>query len=110
MLEIMHRLTAQIENFIFIDININLVIKITKNNIHSAFKYFKLTDSSRHFSSFILKILINDRQAAHTSTLITPGMLPCLQANDIASVRRTSQSDLFKNKISKLCYAVRDPY
>ena len=83
---------------------------MTKNNIRSAFKYFKLTDSSRHFSSFILKIIINDRQTTRASTLITPGILMCLQINDIAVVRITIQSDLFKHKISKLFYAVRYSY
>ena len=49
-----------------LDINLNTIPKLTQNNASAALEYLKLTDSSRHFSSSILKIFIEDRRNAHT--------------------------------------------
>ena len=48
-----------------IDINLNAVPRLTQNNNHATLEYLKLTGSSRHFYSSILKILIEDRRTAH---------------------------------------------
>lgn len=49
-----------------LNINLNTIPKLTQNNASAALEYLKLTDSSRHFSSSILKFFIEDRRTAHT--------------------------------------------
>ena len=48
------------------DINLSALPKLAHNSGQTALDYLKLTDSSRHFSSSILKILIEDRRT-HSS-------------------------------------------
>ena len=44
-----------------LDINLNAMPKLVQNNANTALEYLKLTDSSRSFSSSILKILTQSR-------------------------------------------------
>ena len=44
-----------------LDINLHAMPKLVQNNANTALDYLKFTDSSCNFSSFILKILIEDR-------------------------------------------------
>ena len=38
---------------------------MTQNDIQATLRYLKLTDSSRHFPSSIIKFLIEDHQTAN---------------------------------------------
>ena len=60
-----------------IDINFSALPKRAHNSGQAALDYLKLTDSSRHFSSSILKILIEDRRTAHAERIIITVILLC---------------------------------
>ena len=53
-----------------LDINLNALPKLTQNNGQAALYYLKLTDSFRHFSSSIFRILIGDRRIVHINLLL----------------------------------------
>ena len=71
--------------------------------------YLKLTDSSRHFSSSILKILIEDRRTAHAEHINNNCNVIFLEPDDIVMARTAIQRDKQKEKVAKLCYAVKGP-
>ena len=52
-----------------LDINFNTVPKMIENNAEAVLGYLNITNSYRHFSSSILKILIEDRQITHTERI-----------------------------------------
>ena len=72
--------------------------------------YFKLTDSSRHLSSSILKILIEDRRTAHAERINNNRNVVVLEPGGIVMARTVIQSNKRKEKVAKLCYAVQGPY
>ena len=76
----------------------------------AALDYLKLTDSSRHFSSSILKILIEDRRTAHAERINNNRNVIILEHGDVVMARTAIQSNKQKKKVAKLCYAVRGPY
>ena len=49
--------------------SLNTLSKLTQKNNQAALDYFKLTDSSHHFSTSILKFLIEDRRTAHAERI-----------------------------------------
>ena len=93
-----------------LDINFNAVPKLIQNNAHTTLDYFNFTNSRRHFSSSILKILIEDRWTSHTERINNNKILVILKTGDIVMARTTIQSDLAKTKIVKLSSSVRGPY
>ena len=48
-----------------LNISLNALPKLTQNNGQAALNYLRLTDFSRHLSTSILKILIEDHRTAH---------------------------------------------
>ena len=93
-----------------LDINLNAMPKLVQNNANAALEYLKLTDSSRSFSSSILKILIEDPRISHTERINNFRNLVVLHAGDIVMARTAIQSDLSKHKAAKLSYSVRGPF
>ena len=83
---------------------------MTHNNGQVALDYLNLTDSSRHFSSSIFKMLMKDRHTAHTERINNNCNFVVSEPGDIIMVRTTIQSNLQKEKVAKLYYTVRVPY
>ena len=81
-----------------------------QNNAQAILDYINFTNSHRHFSFSILKILTEDRWTAHAERINNTKNLVILKAGDIVKVRTAIQSDLFNNKVAKLSYSVRGPY
>ena len=92
-----------------IDINISALSKLAYNSDQAALDCFKLTDSSRHFSSLTLKILIEDRRTAHAERINNNRNIFVLEPCDIFMARTAIQSNKKKKNVAKLCYAVRGP-
>ena len=88
----------------------NAAPKLIQNNAQAVLDYLKLTDTNRHFSFSILKILIEDRRTAHAKRINNSRNLVVLQDGDIIMARTAIQSNLAKNKVAKLSYSVRSPY
>ena len=57
-----------------------------------------------------MKILIEDRRAAHVERVKSNKNIAELVVGDIVMTRTTIQSDVSKNKVAKLSYQVRGPY
>ena len=93
-----------------LDINLNAMPKLFQNNTNTTIEYIKLTESSRSFSSSILKILIEDRRIAHAERINNYRNLVVLHAGDIVMARTAIQSDIFKHKVTMLSYSVRSPF
>ena len=93
-----------------IDINLSELPKLAHNSGQAVLDYLKLTDSSRHFSSSILKILIEDRRTAHTECINNNRSVVVLEPSDIAIARTAIQSNTQKGKVGQLCYAARGSY
>ena len=89
------------------DINLNAMPKLVQNNANAALDYIKLIDSSRNFSSSILKILIEDRRISHAKLINISINLVVLHVGDIVMTRTDIQSNLYKHKVAKLSYSVR---
>ena len=85
-----------------LDINLNAMLKLVQNNANSALEYLKLTDSSRSFSSSILKMLIEYRRIVHYERINNSINLVVLYAEDIVMDRTAIQSDISKRKFAKL--------
>ena len=81
-----------------------------QNNDQAALYYLKFTDSSRHFSSIILNIIIEDHRTPHAERINNTRNLVVLKPGDIVMGRTFIQSDKKKEKVAKLSYAVRGPY
>ena len=87
-----------------------MVIRLNQNNVHAALKYHNVSNYSCHFSSSIVKILIENRRTGHTERINNSRNLVLFYASDIVMARITIQSDFFKNKVAKSSYSVRGPY
>ena len=70
-----------------IDINLSALPKLTHNNGQVVLEYLKLTDSSCHFPSFILKLLIEDRRTTHAKRINNNRNLVVLAPGDIVMAR-----------------------
>ena len=88
------------------NINLDALSKMTQNNTQTILGYLKFTNSSRHYLSFILKVLIEYRRTAHTEYINNTSNHVALKPG---AVWTTIQSDISKNKVNKLYYAVRNP-
>ena len=75
----------------------------------ATLEYLNFIDSSRHFSSSILKIFIEDRRTVHADRINNNRIIGVLQTGNIVMVRTVIHSDISKNKVSNLSYAVRGP-
>ena len=93
-----------------LDINLNAILKLVQNNANAVLGYLKLTDSSRSFSSSILKIIIEDRRISYDERINNSTNLVVLHAGDIVMARTAVQCDLSKHKVAKLNYSVRGPF
>ena len=70
-----------------IDINFSALPKLAHNSSQSALDFIKLTDSSHHFFSSILKLLIEDRRTAHVERIINYHNIVVLEPGDIVMAR-----------------------
>lgn len=62
-----------------ININLHDIPQMVQNNAQVTFEYLRLTDSSCHFSSSILKVLIKDRRTAHAECINNTRILVVLK-------------------------------
>ena len=76
-----------------IDININDVPKLAYNNGQATLDYLNLAASSRHFSSSILKMLIEDNRTAHAEHINNNRNIVVLEPDDIVMARTAIQSN-----------------
>ena len=90
-----------------IDINLSALPKLAHNSVPVTLDYLKLTDSSRHLSSSILKILIEYRRTAHVERINNNRNVVVLKPGDIVMACTATRSNKQKGKVSKLYYAVR---
>ena len=90
-----------------LNININVAPTLIQNNAQAVLDYLKITDFNRHFSSSILKILIEDLRTLHAERINIYYNLVVVQAGDIVMA---IQSNLSKHKVVKVSYSARDPY
>ena len=60
---------------------------MTQNNSQVTLDHHKLTESSRHFSSAILKNLNEDRRTVHTERINNKKDLVVLKSNDVVMDR-----------------------
>ena len=93
-----------------IDIHLSDLLKLTHNNGQTVLDYLKFTNSSRHFSSSILKLAIEDRRTVHTERINNTRNLVFLASGDIVMDRTVIQSNKQKEKVANLCYAIRGSY
>ena len=70
-----------------LDINLSALPKFDHNSGQSDLDYLKLTDSSCHISSSILKILIEDRLIAHAERINNNRNVLFLESGDIVMAR-----------------------
>ena len=73
------------------EIYLNAVPKLTRNNAHATLDYLNLTNSYRHLSSSILKILIEDRRTTHAKRSNNSQNLVTLNTSDIVMARLSIQ-------------------
>ena len=78
------------------------LLQLTKNNAQAVINYLHLTESNRHFSSALLKILIEDLRRDNTERINNNRNIVLLVSGDIFMVRTIIQSDASKNKFAKL--------
>ena len=93
-----------------IDINLSALPQLTQNNSQLTIDYLRFTDSNRRLSSFIWKILIEDRRTIHAERVNNNKNIVVLIVGDIVMARTTVQSDTSTNKVAKLSYQVRGPF
>jgi len=93
-----------------IDINLNTFPEMIRNNGQAVLYYLKCIDSSRHFSSVILKMRIEDCPTAHTKRINNTRNLIALKLGDIVMDRISIQSNKRREKVAKLVYTVRGLY
>ena len=70
-----------------IDINFSALPKLAHNSSQSALDLSKLIDYSHHFSSSILKFLIEDRRTAHAERINNNRNIVVLEPGDIVMAR-----------------------
>ena len=66
---------------------------MTQNNAQTTLGYLKLTDSSRHFPSYILKKNIEDRRIIHAERINDMLNLVILKSSDTVMNRTVVQID-----------------
>ena len=93
-----------------IDISSVTLPQLTTNQADSVVNYLRLTDSSKHFASEILKILIEDRCTVHRERINNQRNIVSFDVGDVVMARREVQSNKSTNKVGKLCYQVRGPF
>ena len=86
------------------------MLRLTQNNSQATLDYLKLTASSRHFSTSILKNLSENRRTAHAERINNNRNIIILKPVDIVMAKTAIQNDIKTEKVAKLCYAVRSPY
>ena len=59
------------------------------NNTKSIVSYLRFTDSNRHFATFILKILIEDRRTTYTERINNSRNIVTMHPVDIVMIRTT---------------------
>ena len=93
-----------------LDISLNALPKLTKNNGQAVLDHLKLTNSARHFSVSIFKIIIEDRRTSHAERIDNNRNLVILKPGNTVIARIVIQSDKKKEKVDTLCYVVKGPY
>ena len=76
-----------------ININFSALPKLAYTSSQAALDYSKLTDSSRHFSSSILNIIIEDRRTVNTKRINNNHNIIVLEPSDIVMTRTDIQSN-----------------
>ena len=93
--------------------NIRLILGFYKQSLTFTLGNFgtgRFEVSSRHFTSSILKVLIEDRRVAHAERINNNHNVVVLEPDDIVMAHTAFQSNKQKEKVAKLCYAVRGSY
>ena len=80
------------------------------NNSYSVVSYLRLTYSNHHFTSAIMKILVEDRKATHAERIKNSRNIVTMHPGDIFIARTTIKSDKATDKVAKLCYTVQGFY
>ena len=88
-----------------LDISLNTLSKLMHNEGQAALDYLKLTESSRHFSTSIMKIFIEDRRTVHAEHIYNNRNLVILNTGDIVMARTAIQSG--GKKINFLSYVMQ---
>ena len=83
---------------------------LVSTNADSVVSYLRLTDSNRHFTSAILKILVEYRQTSHAERVNNNRNIVTMHPGDISMARTAIQSNKTTNKVAKLCYVVCGPF
>ena len=108
---ILRRIVAIGREFRFsIDIDLSALPKLTQNNVQSAVEFLRLTNSNRRFSSYLLKMLIEDRREFHAERVNNNKNIVELVVGDIVVVGTALQSDSSTNKVAILSYQVRGSF
>ena len=84
--------------------------QLTVNQTDSIFKYLRLTDSLKKFSTEILKILIKDRRVVHRERINDHRNIVSFVARDIVMARWEVQNYKSLAKVGKICYQVRGSF
>ena len=93
-----------------IDISSTSLPPLISNQTDSVVKYLRLTDSSNHFATEILKIFIEDRRTVHHERINNHQNIVSFVVGDIVMARREVQNNMSINNVGKLCYQVRGPF
>ena len=93
-----------------LDVDISTLPELVTNNADSVISYLRLTDTTRHFATTILKILIEDRRDTHADHINHSRNIVLMQPGDLVMAQTAVQSDKSKAKVAKLSYAVRGPF
>ena len=93
-----------------IDISSDYLLPLTSNQAYSVVKYLRLTDSSKHFTTEILKILIEGRRTVHRERINNSRKIVSFFAGNVTMARKEVQSNKSTNKVGKLCYQIRGPF
>ena len=83
-----------------IDINLNALPEMIRNNGKAVLDCLKFTTSSLHLSSAILKILIEDSHTTHAKRIKNTRNLIVLKPSDIVMARTAIQSNKKKEKVA----------
>ena len=93
-----------------IDISSVTLPQLTTNQVDSIVNYIRLTDSSKHLVTDILKLSIEDRRTVHRERINNQYNIVSFDVGDVLLARREVQSNKSTNKVGKLCYQVRGPF
>ena len=87
-----------------LDIDSSALPSLISNNSESVVSYLRLNDSNRHFTTSILKILIEDRRTTNTERITNSRNIFTMHPGDIVMAHTAVQSDKSKDKEAKLRY------